>query len=256
MDTKYYVQHENQELGPYSEAQLRERLTSGEINFLDLCRNQQMSEWSPINQTLRFEPVKSLPPTPSPISSKASSPPLAGSTFSRETPPTKINWLPALIFYGQASAFYIFSELASLGDNEYLAGVLSLIALAFYIPALILFCILHYKCWCAINKSHRATTPGKAVGFLFIPIYNLFWAYTTWPKLVDGLNSSGYRLPKRLKSLADYTALLFIAQFVFVKATMHYPLAGILLEAINLALFILLYQPIVKAINYTSNRTG
>jgi len=48
----------------------------------------------------------------------------------------------------------------------------------------ILWCIyavvlltLIYKMWAAIQDEHARTTPGKAVGFLFIPVFNFYWVF-------------------------------------------------------------------------------
>ncbi len=36
---------------------------------------------------------------------------------------------------------------------------------------------LYYKMWEAIQDGYARTTPGKAVGFLFIPFFNLYWMF-------------------------------------------------------------------------------
>jgi MFS family permease len=40
--------------------------------------------------------------------------------------------------------------------------------------------ILLYKAWRAIRDGHPRMTPGKAVGFLFIPFYNLYWVFQAY----------------------------------------------------------------------------
>ena len=42
-----------------------------------------------------------------------------------------------------------------------------------------------YRMWAAIQDGPARTTPGRAVGFLFIPLFNLYWifvAYWGWAK--------------------------------------------------------------------------
>jgi hypothetical protein len=41
--------------------------------------------------------------------------------------------------------------------------------------AFVVLVILIYKMWKAIPATIARTTPGKAVGFLFIPVFNLYW---------------------------------------------------------------------------------
>lgn len=43
------------------------------------------------------------------------------------------------------------------------------------IYAFVVLAILIYKMWKAIPPTVARTTPGKAVGFLFIPVFNLYW---------------------------------------------------------------------------------
>ena len=41
----------------------------------------------------------------------------------------------------------------------------------------VFFWVLLYKAWAAIQDGHARTTPGKALGFLFIPLFNIYWAF-------------------------------------------------------------------------------
>lgn len=37
--------------------------------------------------------------------------------------------------------------------------------------------VILYRCWALIQDGYARTTPGKAVGFLFIPFYNFYWIF-------------------------------------------------------------------------------
>src|SRR6202035_3460537 len=41
----------------------------------------------------------------------------------------------------------------------------------------ILALVLYYKMWESIQDGHARTSPGKAIGFLFIPFFNLYWIF-------------------------------------------------------------------------------
>lgn len=60
---------------------------------------------------------------------------------------------------------------------------------------IIIFClILLYRCWKIVqNESSVSTTPWKAVAFMFIPVYNLYWFYFAFSKLCKELNDYIYR---------------------------------------------------------------
>jgi hypothetical protein len=76
---------------------------------------------------------------------------------------------------GIADALVLLGSLRiRMGSPE--AG-LGLIGLSL-IPGLyggIVMAVLWYKSWAAIQDGHARTTPGKAVGFLFIPFFNIYW---------------------------------------------------------------------------------
>ena len=38
-------------------------------------------------------------------------------------------------------------------------------------------CIMWYRAWSSIQDEYVRTTPGKAVGFMFIPVYNIYWIF-------------------------------------------------------------------------------
>ena len=43
------------------------------------------------------------------------------------------------------------------------------------VVALVTLYVMIYKMWAAIQDGHARTTPGKAVGFMFIPLFNIYW---------------------------------------------------------------------------------
>lgn len=55
----------------------------------------------------------------------------------------------------------------------------------FSLYAFIVFIVLVYRMWKIVPSEFARTTPGKAVGFLFIPIFDLYWMFPTiwgWTK--------------------------------------------------------------------------
>jgi len=51
---------------------------------------------------------------------------------------------------------------------------LSLVTLPLAVVTLVFSAMLHYQMWQAVPERFRRTTPGKAVGFLFIPFFNFY----------------------------------------------------------------------------------
>jgi hypothetical protein len=56
--------------------------------------------------------------------------------------------------------------------------VVLIIAMTVYMTVIIY--LLLYKSWQAIQDGHQRTTPGKAVGFSFIPYFNLYWIFQAY----------------------------------------------------------------------------
>ena len=46
-----------------------------------------------------------------------------------------------------------------------------------------------YRCWAAIQHVQVRTTPGKAVGFCFIPLFNLYWNFVAMNGFVQDFNA-------------------------------------------------------------------
>ena len=61
------------------------------------------------------------------------------------------------------------------------------------IVSIVFFMIWHYNNWELVDPDLRKTTPGRAVGFLFIPFYNFYWIFVSFIWLWQGLNETGKR---------------------------------------------------------------
>ncbi|WP_410969288.1 hypothetical protein, partial [Salmonella sp. SAL04284] len=57
-------------------------------------------------------------------------------------------------------------------DPVLLVGIAALLPLVFSM-IVVLLCV--HRMWAAIQDRYVRTTPGKAVGFLLIPVFNLYW---------------------------------------------------------------------------------
>lgn len=72
------------------------------------------------------------------------------------------------------------------------AGIVTLIifiGIFALIAAYVLGFILLYKSWNQIQDGYQKTTPGKAVGFMFIPFFNIYWQFVCLLGLSQNLNA-------------------------------------------------------------------
>ncbi len=51
-----------------------------------------------------------------------------------------------------------------------------------------LFLMLLYQCWSVIQDGSAQATPGTAVGFLFIPVFHIYWMFVAIAGLANDLN--------------------------------------------------------------------
>ena len=67
--------------------------------------------------------------------------------------------------------------------------------------------ILH-KLWSLIPTHKARTTPGKAIGFLFIPLFNLYWNFVAIYGLAKALNTETGR-----RSVSEVTSFIYCCSF-------------------------------------------
>ena len=83
----------------------------------------------------------------------------------------------------------ILGILPSFFQNNFLmSAVFSVLTIPFSIVGLVYSMMFLYQCWSLIPKKNRRAWPGQYVGFLFVPFYNLYWAFPAYYGLVKRQN--------------------------------------------------------------------
>jgi hypothetical protein len=65
-------------------------------------------------------------------------------------------------------------------DKQPMLGMLMMPASWLSLLSLVVLLILIYKMWASIQGAGARTSAGKALGFMFIPLFNLYWAFQVW----------------------------------------------------------------------------
>lgn len=89
-------------------------------------------------------------------------------------------WIASIIVAGILTAILEQNKGSQSGLFVFAAVVNTILGLASFgltIAAIALWLMLFYKAWQAIQDGHARTTPGKAIGFLFIPFYLAYWMF-------------------------------------------------------------------------------
>ena len=126
------------------------------------------------------------------------------------------------------------------------AGVLVLLlAIACFLASSIVLFVLYYKMWNAIQDGYARTTPGKAIGFMFIPFFNIYWMFQAIWGYSKDYNEYLRRYSIPTKPLSEG---LFLAACIVPWLGMI-PLVGWLACIANLIIFIIVVNAICDSIN-------
>jgi len=110
-------------------------------------------------------------------------------------------------------------------------GFLTLLGAAFLtwfvtrVIAWIYWWLLLYRIWALIPPKEAATTPGKAVGFQFIPFFNIYWNFIAYGELGKYLTArTGYTAPQTWATLYCWLPIIDIVVGIGFVAYLFMPL--------------------------------
>lgn len=106
--------------------------------------------------------------------------------------------------------------------------------------------VLVYKIWVPLQDSYVRSSPGKAVGFLFIPFFNLYWMFQAyWGWTVDYnqyiRDKAIPNAPKANESMAMTFCILILCGFI--------PFLGILISLVGLVLMAIFFSQAIDGAN-------
>ncbi len=130
-----------------------------------------------------------------------------------------------------------------------IGGLLLIVGIAICLYAFIVLFVLYYKMWDAIQDGHARTSPGAAVGLMFIPLFNIYWMFQALWGFSKDYNAylkrhqiAGQPLPENLFLI--YCILTCVSAIPYIGA-----LCGIA----GFIIFIILLIKICAAINTLAN---
>jgi len=149
--------------------------------------------------------------------------------------------------YGVAVALFVILAVSTPANGEPSPAVASLAcaALPLFIFGTVMLMILIYKLWAAIQGGPARTTPGKAVGFSFIPFFNLYWIFQVYWGWAQDYNryadELGLPLPRVSEGLGLAIGILMVASIV--------PIFGMLAGIAGLVAQIIFLNSACDAVN-------
>jgi len=96
--------------------------------------------------------------------------------------------------------------------------------------------IFLYKMWAAIQDGQARTTPGKAIGLLFVPLFNYYWIFQVLP---------GYA--------TDYNRFIERHRINAPRLSMGLILAAMFIPGVSLILWWILFGKICDGVNALPN---
>ena len=167
-----------------------------------------------------------------------------------------INCTLALVFQVVSLIFGVIYDIMKLRGDDPDGGAFVVPVLITAVFTILFWTILHYRCWRALPAKYSRATPGKAVGFMFIPIYNFYWAFISFVALPRGFVShvrdSGNEPASDPTALGIAMAVLFVGSLTIGIVPGFASVLGIA----SFVVWILYYRQIVPLANAAMNAPG
>jgi hypothetical protein len=216
----YYIK-DDQRKGPISESDIRGLVENGTITRDTLVWREGMSDWQQAGSSYLREHFTDVPPL---VPTVSTTPALYSAHYDPKSFKTLWLWFTLLSAIGYPLCIiYVGIPIAIAGG--------------------VLMCILLYRFWAVIQDGNVRTTPGKAVGFLFIPLFNFYWGYVAWVGLTKDINTycrqRNINAPEVNEGLALTWFILCFLQII--------PFVGILVGIANLIIIIILTRQLATS---------
>ncbi len=131
-------------------------------------------------------------------------------------------WIAVRILAGVLAALGLMLAIKK-GTNSTLMMAFA-IADIFLIGSIAIEFMLFYKMWGAIKDSQSTISPGKAVGFLFIPVFNIYWALLMITGFAEDYNSFILRRSIKTGNLPMSLYLVYAFAFILTAAIVTVPM--------------------------------
>ena len=269
MPNQWFYLKSSEQIGPYDGEQLHELIAAGLISRETLLWTDGMPEWLPAVQIENLFPEEAMLPVPASEPAPSAAPNSSnhfdvGQEAERNYPYvsiTRASFLKYLIFAIILPAIGVIiwlgtsvavpeEALTPEGSMDGHEGLMILLFVGIGVASIstiigiILNLIYLHRAWRILQPSgHAITTPGKAVGFLFIPFFNLYWIFVAYNGFANNWN-------RVMPSYTDTRDAPQMTSGLFLS----YGICRILLPIVAPLLLAIVILELCKAINYFAAR--
>jgi len=245
----WYYEVNHQPVGPVSQEDIAGLLRAGKIDALTLVWQEGYPDWKHLGETELGElsrhvvpaaPVM-MPGMPQQSGYPRVYPVAAQTTAIAPTPRVKPRALKNLFTWWAGSMAFValYQILSGLFPENTVVISLACLAEAVVIYYTIMQFVLLFNLWRIDQDSAAATTPGRAVGFLFVPFFQIYWIFRAYTGLALDQNR--------------YIKTHFENQPALTLRKAH-PIFSLLLFAVSLVGGLYVYIPLVNKF-YSLNMT-
>lgn len=262
-ETQWLVMQGEEQLGPYTGTQLVEFATNGNITPETLVWAEGMENWLPAGQVEGLFPAVAAEATSvATVPLATAQPPSADPAAGYPSPSVKnasFGLWAGMLLGGFALVIVGLMLLAVLGRNAAgggnqevtsgqaigavvamaLAGAGYLLSILSFIP----FYMTIYRAWKCLQPGGLARTPpGKAIGFMFIPFFNIYWLFQAIYGLANDWNRTMDTYPD-LKSAPRLSPGVFLTCCI-----------GFFLQPLGLIMMFPVVSQMCKGVNFFAYR--
>jgi hypothetical protein len=198
----------NQQQGPVNEDVLKTLLQDRTIDGSTLVWKEGLAQWTPLTQTelVKFLPTPTSMPTAAPIVPASPAYPQQPVAAGAYQPYNTQFQKPASVRIKELNDTFLAYWILLLAGT---VTAIIFIGIPALIAAVVLEYILLYRYWQVIQDGYARTTPGNAVGFLFIPFYNFYWLFVAITGLSKDMNAYIARHGVAAERVSEGLALAF-----------------------------------------------
>ena len=200
---RYHYAKDGVQHGPARADELQRLVATGQLGPDDLIWTEGMPDWVKAD-TIRWL----FAPAPPQIRPTGTAGPAGSPTPSSIEPSAR---------YSAKSTATLYGWWLGLTISGWVLLII-LIGIPLLIAAIVVGCILLYRGWAVIQDGNARTTPGRAVGFLFIPFFNFYWAFVAYHGLAVDTNryfaSRGSTRAPMSEGVALWLAITSIASII------------------------------------------
>ncbi len=279
MSDSWYVLSEDQQLGPYTGEQLVEFAQEGRIVAETMVWADGMAEWvtaaqiegliaqpvavaaKPVLATSNWAPpgaraAATASPYQAPVSGYA---PMQAVAAGGEYPVFPIKpasfglWLSSVLgTFGCVIIMVLIANMSSssgsegqMSESSFAAAGVSIliflgIAVLLSIFSGIYFYVILYRAWDCLRYGRPRTTPGKAIGMLFIPFFQFYWIFVAISGLPQDWNRvmashDGLKMAPRMSEglFLTFCICTLVILGVFIAPFLIFPIVSQMCKGIN-----------------------